>query len=130
MAPYFFLLNSIGPSTLHSGHIKIEVKNGVSNLQYSPQTCLVIRIYHFFTCTCKCTFFIQIYIYSRFSFCSVFVEWKACSALKKHITKQLFQGFQWKLASGKFHHLLPKSLPATFYIKFHLSCYFCYLINI
>ena len=56
MAPYFFLFNSIGVSTLHSGHIKIEVKNGVSNLQYSPQTCLVIRIYHFFTCTCKCTF--------------------------------------------------------------------------
>ena len=33
-------------------------------------------------------------------------------------------------ATGKFCCLLPKSLPPTFYIKFHLTCYCRYLINI
>ena len=40
------------------------------------------------------------------------------------------QGFPQKLATGKFHRLLSKSLLLTFYTIFHLSRYYCYLINI
>ena len=40
------------------------------------------------------------------------------------------QGFQQKPATGEFCRLLLKSLAPTFYIKFRLSRFCCFLINI
>ena len=37
------------------------------------------------------------------------------------------QGFQQKPTTSEFHPLLRKSLPPTFYAKFHMSCYCHYL---
>ena len=41
-----------------------------------------------------------------------------------------YKGFQNKSAKHKFCCLLPQSSLPTFYVKFHLSCYCHYVINI